>query len=203
MITYRYGPYEPERDRPWDMDRLMSMISEMIMRHDMALDDALRMLIDRGLPVNMFLREAGMQELTADMRQQLDARKQAILDQFDIESARVETERDLKHAGQTIEKMAEANSRAAEIQDMIARKALDELFRAKMDRDPAIPRKELSRAARDLEDLITIETGQSQYEFRGKTPLKRPEALEILNLLAELDKLMQALRCLLYTSRCV
>jgi uncharacterized protein with von Willebrand factor type A (vWA) domain len=170
----------------------MSMLSEMIMRHDMALDDALRMLIDRGLPVNMFLREAGMDELTGQMRQQLEARKQAILDEFDIESARLEAERDVKEASQKIQNAAKKSPEAAEIKDMIDRRALDELYRSKM--KTAVPRAELSQAVHDLEDLVTIENGQNQYDFRGKTRLGKKEALEILELLAELDKLMQALR---------
>lgn len=173
----------------------MSMLSEMIMRHDMALDDALRMLIDRGLPVNMFLREAGMQELTAQMREQLEARKQAILDEFSIESARREAERDLKEAAEQIDRAAKKNPEMRDrIQDMINRKALDELYRAKMNMESGMPRSELAKAARDLEDLVTIENGQSQYDFRGKTALGKKEALEILDLLAELNKLMQALR---------
>lgn len=171
----------------------MSMLSEMIMRHDMALDDALRMLIDRGLPVNMFLREAGMQELTAQMRQQLEARKQAILDEFEIEAARLEAERDVKQAGLQIERAATKHPEARAIKDMIDRRALDELYRAKMSIE-GLPRAELSRAVRELEDLAAIENGQLQYDFRGKTKLGKKEALEILELLAELDKLMQALR---------
>jgi len=177
------------------MERLMSMLSEMIMRHDMALDDALRMLIDRGLPVNMFLRDAGMQELTAQMRQQLEARKQAIQDEFSIESARREAERDLKEAGEQIERAAKKDPEMRDrVRDMINRKALDELYRAKMNTESGIPRSDLAKAARDLEDLVTIENGQNQYDFRGKTALGKKEALEILDLLAELDKLMQALR---------
>lgn len=173
----------------------MSMLSEMIMRHDMALDDALRMLIDRGLPVNMFLREAGMQELTAQMRQQLETRKQAILDEFEIESARREAEADLKEASAQIEHAAKKQPELRDqIRDMIDRKALDELYRKKMNMEPGMPRSEVGKAARDLEDLITIENGQNQYAFRGKTALGKKEALEILELLAELDKLMQALR---------
>lgn len=193
MITYRYGPYEPEKNRPWDMDRLMSLLSEMIMRHDMQLDEALRMLIDRGLPVNMFLREAGMQELTAGMRNELEARKQAILSEFEIETARLEADRDLKQSRDNILKH-EPQQSVEQIAESIERRAVDELYREKMSvADPAL-RQMLNRATRDLEDLIAIENGQRRFKWTGATPLGRKEALEILDLLEELEKLIQGLR---------
>ena len=63
MILYRYGPYEPEGDGTHDLDMLMSLLSEMILKYDIELDEALSMMINKGLPVNLFLKEGGLEDL--------------------------------------------------------------------------------------------------------------------------------------------
>jgi hypothetical protein len=63
MITYSYSEYSPEDDNQFSIDRLMSILSEMIMKYDISLEEALKLLIEKGIPANLFLKEAGMNDL--------------------------------------------------------------------------------------------------------------------------------------------
>ena len=132
MITYRYGPYEPDRDGPWNMDRLMSVLSEMVMRYDMQLDDALRELINRGLPVNLFLKEGGMDDLVGQFMEQLDAQINQVLEQFQIDSAIDETRESMnrtqKKTEELLKKFPELQK---QLKDAAQRQSSDELYRMK------------------------------------------------------------------------
>jgi len=63
MITYSYSEYSPEDDNQFGIDRLMSILSDMIMKYDISLEEALKLLIEKGVPANLFLKEAGMNDL--------------------------------------------------------------------------------------------------------------------------------------------
>jgi len=39
MITYRYVPYDPDENDRWDVDRLMGILSEMILKYDIELEE--------------------------------------------------------------------------------------------------------------------------------------------------------------------
>ena len=48
MITYSYSEYSPEDDNQFSIDRLMSILSEMIMKYDISLEESLKLLIDQS-----------------------------------------------------------------------------------------------------------------------------------------------------------
>src|SRR5690349_18062064 len=132
MITYRYGPYEPDKDRPWDLDRLMGVLSDMIMRYDIQLEEALRMLIDRGLPVNMFLKEGGMQDLVQALEAQLREKIQSALETFELKSARKETEDDLASSRADSQKRFKKDDELREmLEKAMAEMSMDSLYRLK------------------------------------------------------------------------
>ena len=164
MITYRYGPYEPDRDGPWNMDRLMSVLSEMVMRYDMQLDDALRELINRGLPVNLFLKEGGMDDLVGQFMEQLDAQINQVLEQFQIDSAIDETRESMnrtqKKTEELLKKFPELQK---QLKDAAQRQSSDELYRMKWDMVKQSGQKDLGqrigRMQKDLDDLNTLQEG--------------------------------------------
>ena len=198
MITYRYGPYEPERDRPWDMDRLMNVLSDMIMRYDLELDEALRMLIDRGLPVNMFLKEGGMDDLVHSLQQQLQQKIDDVLGQFDIKPARKDTEFDLKKDSGDLLNTAKSKEWKDRIEDAIRNLSIDELYRIKnevmQEKKRPVSMEDIASVIQDMEDLDDLVAGEKKYRFTGSTPLSRDEAIDILKHLDDLEKLMQALK---------
>jgi uncharacterized protein with von Willebrand factor type A (vWA) domain len=80
MITYRYGPYRPgDDDSSWDLDKLSRILSDMIMKYDIGLEEALRMLIERGLPVNLFIKEEGMYDLLDRFIHMIDEKIRGLL----------------------------------------------------------------------------------------------------------------------------
>ncbi|MBL8020041.1 MAG: VWA domain-containing protein [Leptospirales bacterium] len=196
MITYRYGPYEPDKDRPWDLDRLMGVLSDMIMRYDIQLEEALRMLIDRGLPVNMFLKEGGMQDLVQALEAQLREKIQSALETFELKSARKEVEEDLANSRADSQKRFKKDDELREmLEKAMADMSMDSLYRLKrhaLAEGKTI--RELSQLMTDLEDLTRIQTGERKHKFTGTAPLSRAEALRLLQELDDLEKLLQSLQ---------
>lgn len=196
MITYRYGPYEPDKDGPWDLDRLMGVLSDMIMRYDIQLEEALRMLIDRGLPVNMFLKEGGMQDLVQALEAQLRQKIQSALETFELKSARKEVEEDLANSRADAQKRFKKDDELREmLEKAMSEMSMDSLYRLKrhaLAEGKTI--RELTQLMTDLEDLTRIQAGEKKHKFTGTTPLSRPEALRLLQELDDLEKLLQSLQ---------
>ena len=200
MITYRYGPYKPDDDQPWDTDRLMSILSDMIMKYDIHLEEALRMLIDRGLPVNLFLKEGGMDDLVSGFMRQLDKRINDILKNYtlseavreskkDVENSIVDVENKMKSFWNSEKMLKKYNTRDVNI---------DQLFRMKWELlndtgDKSLVSKiDLLIKNRNENDII--ESASIKYIFEGSSPLSKQEALAILEEFEELEKIKESLR---------
>ena len=181
------------------MDRLMSVLSEMVMRYDMQLDDALRELINRGLPVNLFLKEGGMDDLVDQFIQQLDNQINEVLDQFHLRDAIDSTSQSLDHARkQSEEKLKKHPELRDQLKDAADRQSSDELYRLKWDLVQETGQKDLgtsiSRMQKDLEDLNTLQEGQKRFAFRGNQGLSRKEALELLRQMQDMEELKQSMK---------
>ncbi|MCE9499380.1 MAG: hypothetical protein K8R21_02585, partial [Leptospira sp.] len=88
MITYEYEPYKPDDDNQFTPERLMSMLSDMIMKYNISLDEALKLLIEKGVPVNIFLKEGGMSDLVSQFLEQINESIREILEKYEIQTAR-------------------------------------------------------------------------------------------------------------------
>tara|TARA_B100000614_G_scaffold85649_2_gene77476 strand:- start:313839 stop:315479 length:1641 start_codon:yes stop_codon:yes gene_type:complete len=181
------------------MDRLMSVLSEMVMRYDMQLDDALRELINRGLPVNLFLQEGGMDDLVDQFIGQLDDQINEALDQFEIQSATDDTRRSLERNSKRSEELLRKNPDLQnQLKDAASRQSSDELYRLKWDLVKETGQKELGKSIsgmqKDLEDLNTLQEGQKRFAFRGDQALSRKEALELLRQMKDMEELKQSMK---------
>ena len=177
----------------------MSVLSEMVMRYDMQLDDALRELINRGLPVNLFLKEGGMDDLVDQFIQQLDDQINEVLDQFHLRDAIDSTSQSLDHARkQSEEKLKKHPELRDQLKDAADRQSSDELYRLKWDLVQETGQKDLgtsiSRMQKDLEDLNTLQEGQKRFAFRGNQGLSRKEALELLRQMQDMEELKQSMK---------
>ena len=177
----------------------MSVLSEMVMRYDMQLDDALRELINRGLPVNLFLKEGGMDDLVDQFIQQLDNQINEVLDQFHLRDAIDSTSQSLDHARkQSEEKLKKHPELRDQLKDAADRQSSDELYRLKWDLVQETGQKDLgtsiSRMQKDLEDLNTLQEGQKRFAFRGNQGLSRKEALELLRQMQDMEELKQSMK---------
>lgn len=198
MITYRYGPYEPEDDSAWNMDRLMSALSEMIMKYDIELDEALRMLVNRGLPVNLFLKTGGMEDLLDGFSDRLQSQIDSLTERFHLKDALGEAGKNLQRLERPVRKIVAADEEGARrLRDALGAHSVDELLRLKWD---LMRREGVGRLSRRIDDLIRaqeqlnkIENGQKQYRFAGPAALNLEEALKVLEHLEELEKLSEAL----------
>ena len=190
MITYRYLPYEPEEENRWDLDRLMGLVSEIIMRYNTNLDETLQYLLNRGLPANLFLKEGGMENLVEQFRDRLRQRMAEIRASFQIQSAIAQTEELLLDELERLKGQVSAPEQA-ELRDIIKEFSLDRLLAHDWQR------KAVSGDLTDLRVLLEehgkLREGQERYQFHGKKELSRKEALDLLKHLAELENLDQAL----------
>lgn len=194
MITYRYGPYEPEDDGPWNMDRLMSVLSEMLMRYDMQLDDALKELLNRGMPVNLFLKEGGMDDLVQSFLDQLQEQIDSALDQYQLNDALNETRQAMEASKKTITNNLKDPQMKEQFNSAADSASTDGLMRLKWALQKGLRTKEAATVQvylRGVEDYNRIEEGMRKYKFRGKTGLSRKEAIELLDQLDEIENLRQ------------
>ena len=197
MITYRYGPYNPNDEPAWNMDKLMSVLSDMIMKYDVALDEALRMLLNRGLPVNLFLKTGGMQDLLENFADQIQGQITALTEKFHLREALKEAEQELRERERSAHDQISDDEGRAQLQDATGRRSVDALLRLKWDvmrRSGAGPETNaLDELVKSQEQKNTLETGAARYRFRGDTALSLFEALKVLAHLDELEKLRESL----------
>ena len=203
MITHRYGPYEPNQNpEDWNTDKLMSILSELLMRHDIGLEDALNELISRGLPVNLFLKEGGMEDLIDDFMKQLEKQQNQILDTFRLNKALSDTEHDIDKDAKTVQKeLSEIKSiqknkpLLTEFDQAVASRSYDQLFQLKW----LFVKAGLTRhhncnvLLKSVEDRNRIEAGMRRFKFKGKTDVDRKTALQLLDSLEQLEDLRKHL----------
>ena len=149
MITYRYGPYEPEENSSWNLDKLMGVLSDMIMKYDIELEEALRMLIDRGMPVNLFLKEGGMEDLVKKYLDSLQEQINSILDKFTLKDALENLESEARDLSKAVEKKFKSDSMKERLKNALSDDSIDELLRLKWDLSKAGEEKPM-RALSDL-----------------------------------------------------
>ena len=197
MITYRYGPYEPEENSSWNLDKLMGVLSDMIMKYDIELEEALRMLIDRGMPVNLFLKEGGMEDLVKKYLDSLQEQINSILDKFTLKDALENLESEARDLSKAVEKKFKSDSMKERLKNALSDDSIDELLRLKWDLSKAgeeKPMRALSDLLQNREDYETISSGEKKYPFHGDEPLSVDEALELLEKLEDMEKLKEVLQ---------
>ena len=199
MITYRYGPYDPNsEDGNWNLDRLMGLLSEMLLKYDIELDEALKMLLNRGLPVNIFLKEGGMEDLVATYLEKIQEQYDSILNKYTLKEAVKEVEADVRKFRESLlEELKKRPDIADQLQSASDEGSLDALFRIKWDllRDAKIKSagRLMDGLIKNQEEQNELIAGEKQFPFRGKDPLSRKEALKLLEQLKDLAGLREAL----------
>lgn len=86
MITWQYGPYNEDEDGGSDGDgarRLMDLLQEMMFRYGASLEQSLEHALRNGLPVNLFLRESGLNPLIEAQIKELDERLAKLAEEID------------------------------------------------------------------------------------------------------------------------
>lgn len=200
MITHRYGPYEPGPDpEGWNTDRLMSILSELLMRHDIALEDALNELISRGLPVNLFLKEGGMDDLLAGFIKQIEEQQNDLLDRYRLGGAFSEADHDSEKEGHNILEQLQASKQESLKEDFkqaLEARSHDRIFQLKWDiiREEQIRHRDYNALLKALEDRNRIEGAMKRFAFRGTEDVDRKMAIQIIDALEQLEELRKNLQ---------
>jgi uncharacterized protein with von Willebrand factor type A (vWA) domain len=201
MIIYRYLPFQPDEENNWNTDKLMHLLSELVMRYDIQLEEALREIIQRGIPVNLFLKQGGMEDLLKDFIQKLQKQIQDLQNQYDIRSGIQETERDIaNHFDEIQKKLSKFPDLLKKFKEAIDNRSFDKLNQLKWELfrntqlEKKISHRELNQLIKDIEDLNLLLEGLKKYHFKGKEQLNRKESVELVLALQDLEKLIQNLK---------
>lgn len=195
MITYSYSEYFPEEDPEFNSERLMSILSEMIMKYDISLEDALRMLIEKGIPANLFLKEAGMNDLVEKFIGQIEEMIQKILSEHTLNPLLQNLESNLKNLDKSFDSKNIPKDLQKKIQKALTEKNSDQLRRLKW--EPSLPKeiyKKLEEILSNVSEFDRIEQGNSKFEFTGEKVPNSREAIRILDSLEQLTGLQRSLK---------
>ena len=195
MITYQYSEYFPEDENKFDKDKLMSILSELVMKYDISLEEALRMMIEKGIPANLFLKEGGMDDLIKDFQKKIETMIDQILKTFTLYPVSEDLEKDLSSLHSDLKKKFKKDPDLfAKINQAVDEKNQDLLRRLKWELSAQQkPEPKLDELMHNLLDLDKINNGIKKYNFTGK---KIPTLKEAKNILDNLDQLTELNRAL-------
>ncbi len=63
MIIHRYSEWEEPEEPPFTLEDVIRAASDIMLRYHVDFNEALRHMIDQGLPINQFLRDEGMDNI--------------------------------------------------------------------------------------------------------------------------------------------
>jgi Ca-activated chloride channel homolog len=196
MITYQYSEYFPEDENLFDKEKLMSMLSDMIMKYDIDLEEALRMMIERGGPVNLFLKEGGMNDLIENFQKKIEENFQNILNQFNLQPNLETLKKELNTTQSNLEaKYKKDPTLAAKIKSAFDNLNTDQIRRLKWELAQAKKNEtSLDTILQDLEDIDKLSNGLKKYNFTGQEIPSIPDSIDIIDSLDQLTELMKALQ---------
>lgn len=179
----------------------MTLLSELIMRYDIQLEDALREIIQRGIPVNLFLKQGGIDDLIKDFIKKLQQQIQDIQNQYKIDKGINEVESDINNHYQNIEKkISQFKDFSKALKDAVDRRSFDQLNQLKWQLfktssiEKLLSHRELNQLLHDIEDYNLFMEGLKKYQFKGQENLNRKQSREIILTLMELEKLIEDLK---------
>ncbi|NBU98527.1 MAG: hypothetical protein EBS19_10025, partial [Spirochaetia bacterium] len=194
MITYSYSEYSPEDDNQFGIDRLMSILSDMIMKYDISLEEALKLLIEKGVPANLFLKEAGMNDLVQKYMDKIKEMISEILTKNKISPLIQSLENEVQNSKANLKDRKLDKKILDKILKGISEKNQDSLRRLKWDANlPKEVQKDIDSLINSIVDLDRLENGEKKYDFTGDYTPSRKEALKLLNNLEQLNELLNAL----------
>ncbi len=178
----------------------MSLLSELVVRYDMDLEDALNEIIQRGYPVNLFLKEGGLEDLIQNFIEKLKKQKSDILEKYDIRKAIEESEKDVKENSKVLQKKLKVYPNFLnEFNKAIQNFSFDQLNFLKWNlfKNSKIGSYDLIENFNELLSNMEIHNyileGSKKYKFLGSHQLSKKDAIDILKFLEELEKLIRNL----------
>ena len=196
MITYQYGPFQPEDENEYTPEKIMSLLSDMIMKYDISLEEALKNLIARGVPVNIFLKEGGMEDLVRDYFSKIQNQIEQILSSFDPYTEREKLYKQLEQMESDFSQKPEIQKQDKNfLTDLFRSGNIDPLRRLKWDSKTGKNFKpdEIDSLIGKKEILLKLDNGLKKYKFSGNEILSPEESLQTIKTLNDLSSLAAAL----------
>lgn len=200
MIIHRYSEYEEPERPPFTLEDVIRAITDMMMRHHVDFGQALQYLLERGLPINQFLRDDAMDEILDSFINQVEDEQRKLRSRHDWRGLTEEQRRRLASAIDKLRKKMDddpeflANLREAERNRTVAKINALKWNEFRKDEDPIVV-EGLDEVARILESLEDIERFNDSFgrEFTGKERLDRQSAAKVAGQYEALEALKQEL----------
>ena len=84
MITIRYSEYEEPEEPPFTLDDIVKAASELMLRFHIDFNEALKYLLEQGLPINEFLKSDDLDSVLDDFIEEVERQKEEIHSSLDI-----------------------------------------------------------------------------------------------------------------------
>lgn len=194
MITYHYGEYNPEEDPQFSPERLMQILSDLIMKYEISVEEALRLIIEKGLPVNLFLKEGGMGDLVQNFKEDIQKQIREILEKYNLDSIPSAMEKENQtHSKEILSMIKKEKLSNRDIQNAFEESNTDEIRRFKWKVKNTHLVRKLENYLQNLEEKNKIEQIIKKFIFSGKEVPSIPEAKKIALRLEQLHALEKAL----------
>jgi len=197
MIVHRYSQYDGN-DNPFDPHELMARVGDLIMRYQIGMDEALKIMLNSGEIPNMFLKEAGLTDLVQNIIEDLEDLKKGILKKYSLEKSRIETEQlSLELESKLKEEIKRSN--VYPLDQLSIDDNPDLLYKIKW----SVLNKELQpnklhslidQSIENNEILQKINKAQKSFEFKGSKSVPKESINNLLTNLFHLEDTIQALK---------
>ncbi|MBM3464971.1 MAG: VWA domain-containing protein [Armatimonadetes bacterium] len=195
MIVHEYGEWHEPEKPPFTVEDVIKAIQDLMMRAHVSFDEAMRMLLARGMPMNSFLQVNGLDELIEKLIKQLEGMKQADRERYDLNGLIQRERAAMDRAGEAVDRGLERDARD------VFRKARQGGLAGALHRLLELQWKLGGKQADRLEDftarakrLHPLEDFARGERFTGAEPLDPREARRLRERFEAIDRLEQDLR---------
>ena len=194
LITYQYSEFQPGDESSNSEEKLMSILSEIILQNDISLEEALKYLIEKGIPANLFLKNAGMDDLLGVYLNKLKSIKEEILSKLKVQPHLPKIEKENQTIIKKLSDKHLSSDQISKIEASLKEKNSDKFRRMKWEEN--FPPNLIPKIDQILENLIdysTISEADKKYKFTGSQIISRKETILVIRSLEELEDLIQSL----------
>lgn len=166
------------------------------MKYDVSIEEALRHLIEKGVPVNIFLKEGGMDELIASFKEQIEKVIQETLETYTILPSKETLQKKLKLQSNDLSKQFEDQPELLnELLKSIDQQNQDNIRRLKwrVQSTDEVQLRTIETLLKNVHNLEIINQAIKQYKFSGGLALTPNEAIKTIQTLDQLVELLRAL----------
>jgi uncharacterized protein with von Willebrand factor type A (vWA) domain len=164
------------------------------MKYEISVEEALKMIIEKNLPVNLFLKEGGMSDLVESFRANIRKQIQDILNTYNLNPIPQKIDKELISKLNEILNLAKKHKFSEkELKKALAESRYDFLRRIKWNTQNRELMRAIDSYLENIEDKNKIEEIISKFTFSGKEIPSIPTAKKIALHLEQLKALEQAL----------